>query len=170
MDLVDRLIEHDIWLTRRILDAAMTLSDAQLDAKFAGPQQPLSFEPVDDTLRAVLMRLVFGKEVWLCGIHGRACADYSNPSMAWLRKRIDEIAVEWLALARKVNAEGRMDEQFIDLGCEPPETFNYGGMIAHVLVIAAQRRGVALAALRNLGFQDLGHGDPIEYDFVERIA
>ena len=170
MDLVDRLVEHDIWLTRRILDAAAQLTDAQLDAPLPAPIQPLSFEPADDSLRQVLMRLVFGKEAWLSGIHGRPCADYSKPTVASLRERFDVLATEWLALTRKVNAEGRMDEHFVDLGCEPPESFSYGGMIAHTLTVAAQRRGAALAVLRGFGVTELGHGDPINYDFTERIA
>jgi AraC family transcriptional regulator len=169
MDLIDRMIEHDIWLTRKMLDAAAQLTDAQLDAPLSAPQQPLSFEPPDDTLRVLLHRLVFGKEAWMSGIHGRALADPPVLSVAGLRARHEAVAPEWLALVRKIKADGRMDDHFVDLGCDPPETFSYGGMIAHVITVSAQRRGMALAALRGHGATALGYGDPIEYDCAERI-
>jgi AraC family transcriptional regulator len=169
MDLTDRLIEHDIWLTRRIFAAAASLSDAQLDAALPGPLQPISFEPVDETLRTILKQLVNGKEAWLGGIHAQHFGDWNDLSVAALRERFERHVPHWLALVRSINAEGRMDEHFVDLGCDPPETFSYGGMIAHDVVAAAQRRGAALQALRSLGMPEIGHGDPIEYDFVDRI-
>ena len=51
MDLTDRLIDHDAWLTRRLLERAATLSDEQLDAPLAVPQHPLPFESTEGTLR-----------------------------------------------------------------------------------------------------------------------
>ncbi len=44
MDLTDRLIEHDMWLTRRLLDKSRTLTDAQLDTPLTRPAKPLPFE------------------------------------------------------------------------------------------------------------------------------
>lgn len=61
------------------------------------------------------------------------------------------------------------DEHFVDLVCDPPETFTYGGMIAHVMTLAAQRRGAALQLLHGYGASDAGWGDPIEYDTQERV-
>jgi hypothetical protein len=34
VDLTDRMIEHDLWLTRQLLDAAATLPEEQLDQRF----------------------------------------------------------------------------------------------------------------------------------------
>ena len=59
--------------------------------------------------------------------------------------------------------EGRADETFIDAVCDPPETFTYGGMVAHVLTFAAVRRTMAIGALESAGVTDLGSGDPMRY-------
>ena len=57
-------------------------------------------------------------------------------------------------------AEGRLDDTFLDVTCEPPRVFSYGGMVAHVLTFAAVRRLVVLGAYENLGITDLDAGDP----------
>src|SRR5207244_13110996 len=36
MDLTDRLVEHDLWLTRRLIESASTLTDEQLDQPLNG--------------------------------------------------------------------------------------------------------------------------------------
>jgi hypothetical protein len=50
------------------------------------------------------------------------------------------------------------------MGCEPPETFTYGGMIAHVLTFSTFRLMVALREMQQLGITDLGYGDPITWE------
>ena len=60
-------------------------------------------------------------------------------------------------------AEGRSDETFVDAVCDPPETFTYGGIVAHVLTFAAVRRTIAIGALTSAGIDDLGSGDPMRY-------
>jgi len=37
MDLTDRMLEHDLWLTSRLLDAAAALSEEQLDEPVPTP-------------------------------------------------------------------------------------------------------------------------------------
>ena len=48
-------------------------------------------------------------------------------------------------------SEGRADETFVDAVCDPPETFSYGGVLAHVLTFSAVRRTMAIGALESAG-------------------
>lgn len=164
MNLTDRLIDHDLWLTRRLLEKATTLSAAQLDAPLAKPEHPVPFDGVEQTLRDVLMRLVFTKEVWVAAVLGRKLAETQDQSAAGLLRRMEAAFGEFRALVQRVQAENLWDAEFVDLLCEPPERFTYGGMIAHVLTFAAYRRTVALQAMTRLGITDLGYGDPIEWE------
>jgi hypothetical protein len=59
--------------------------------------------------------------------------------------------------------EGRADETFVDAVCDPPETFTFGGMLAHVLTFSAVRRTMAIGALESAGVDDLGAGDPMQF-------
>jgi hypothetical protein len=52
--------------------------------------------------------------------------------------------------------------------CEPPETFTFGGMLAHVITFNAYRRMVAIDVLRSLGVKVEGVGCPMEY--LESLA
>lgn len=164
MHLTDRLIEHDLWLTRRLLEKATMLTDAQLDTPLAKPEQPVPFDQVEQCVRDVLERLVATKEVWVAAVLGRKLPDQQDRSAAGLLQRMDASFGEFRALAQRVQAENLWDAEFVDMICEPPERFTYGGMIAHVLTFAAYRRSVALQALARLGVTDLGYGDPIEWE------
>lgn len=164
MDLTDRLIDHDLWLTRRLLDAAGTLTNAQLDAPLPRPEHPVAFESPEKTLREVLTRMIFTKEVWVAAIQGRPVPDNSDESIARLRQRMEAAYGEFKALVQQVNQQQLWDTEFVDMLCEPPETFTYGGMIAHVVTFSAYRRTAALRALAGLGVTGLGYGDPIEWE------
>lgn len=164
MHLTDRLIEHDLWLTRRLLEKAVSLPDAQLDVPLPKPEQPVPFDAVEQSLRDVLERLIYTKEIWVAAVLGRKLAEHQDTSAAGLLQRMDASFGEFRALVQRVQADNLWDTEFVDLICEPPERFTYGGMIAHVLTFAAYRRTVALQALARLGVTDLGYGDPIEWE------
>jgi AraC-like DNA-binding protein len=164
MNLTNRLIEHDLWLTRRLVAAATQLTAAQLDAPLPKPEQPVPFDRVEQTLRDVLQRLVFTKEVWVAAVLGRKLPAQQDNSAAGLQQRMDIAFGEFRALVQRVEAENLWDAEFVDMICEPPERFTYGGMIAHVITFAAYRRTVAIQALARLGVTDLGYGDPIEWE------
>jgi len=164
MDLTDRLIDHDAWLTRRMLERAAGLTDAQLDAPLAVPAHPLPFESTEGTLREALNRLVFTKENWLASVRQQPGPENEDKSVRGLLQRYDRAFIEFAELARQVRDENRWDETFVDALCQPPETFTYGGMLAHVITFTAFRRSMALKLFELLGVDDLGYGDPIEWE------
>lgn len=56
------------------------------------------------------------------------------------------------------------NDTFVDALCEPPETFTFGGMFAHVITFNAYRRLAALDVLHRLGASMQGSGCPSEYE------
>jgi AraC family transcriptional regulator len=163
MDLTDILIEHDLWLTRRFLEKAHSLSDAKLDTPLKGFDNPLLYHSEEKTLRGILDRLVFTKEAWMASIHGRPMPENSDKSIKDMLKRLDSAFGEFIALTRKVRDEKLWETSFMDMLCEPPETFTYSGMIAHILTFSAYRRTAVIEAFEQFGITDLGYGDPIEW-------
>ena len=163
MNLTDILMEHDLWLTRRFLEKAQTLSDAQLDESLVGIGNPLSFLSDEKTLREMLHRLVFTKERWMDSVYGRQEDMNPDKSIKGMLKRLDSAFGEFIALARKVQAESLWRTSFIDMVCQPPETFAYGEMIAHVVTFSAYRRTAVIEAFEHFGIEEFGAGDPIEW-------
>ena len=168
MDLVDRLQEHDLWLTRQILERAKSLSNKQLDAPLAAPSHPVGFECEQKSLRELLDRLVLGREVWVAATE---CGDIDitncNPKPTSIEKMISRLEVAYpifTGLVRRVREESAWDQTFVDELCQPPETFTFGGMIAHVLTFGIARRQLALEVMRKMGIDDLGYGDPITWE------
>jgi AraC family transcriptional regulator len=160
MDLIDRLLGHDLWYTQKLLESAATLTDAQLDRPLVNPQQPLPFEPPDETLRIILNRLVVGKEAWVVAILGETWQDDAAPTPASMQKRWLVAAEKFKAVAQRIQTENLWDTQFVDMSCDPPETFTYGFVLSHVVTWSAVRRANALHAMQQLGVKDLGFGDP----------
>ena len=86
-----------------------------------------------------------------------------HESVESMRRRLSTEGATFLDHVKRVCDEGRLDETFVDATCEPPETFTYGGMVAHVLTFAAHRRVLVLGALSDAGITDLGAGDPMHW-------
>jgi AraC-like DNA-binding protein len=160
MDLLTRMVEHHVWLVGQMLDRAAPLTDAQLDTAVE-----ISVPGIDDhpTLRSLLARLVGQLAMWTAAVAGQPydMAGEAGVSVATLRQRLDAAGPAFLAMVRAVVGDGRLDETFVDATCEPPQVFTYGGMVAHVLTFAAQRRTLACGALAEVGVRDLGTGDPM---------
>lgn len=159
MNLIERMVEHHIWLVGEMIDKAARVDDATLDK----PIQ-MSVEGIDNdpTARKLLSRLVGQMHMWVNVIGGRP---YSfdverHESIDGMRRRLAEIGPAFQAEVNRVVEGDRLDETFIDAQNEPPTTYTYGGLIAHVLTFAAFRRLLVLGALESAGVPDLGNGDP----------
>jgi AraC family transcriptional regulator len=59
-------------------------------------------------------------------------------------------------------AEGRLGDTVIDALCDPPESFQLYGIVAHVLTYSAHRRGLARTMLARHGVRT-GRGDPLDW-------
>ena len=162
MDLLERLVEHHVWLVGEVVERAERLDDDQLDAPIE-----LSVEGIDDdpTLRSLLSRLVGQMDMWNASMENRAY-DFEverNESLRSMRARLAVAGPAFLERVRSVVAERRLDETYVDATCEPAEVFTYGGVIAHVLTFAAHRRTLAIGALYSAGITDLAAGDPLRW-------
>lgn len=166
MNLIERLVEHDLADTRKMLDRALTLTDKQLDAKANDAQPRLFLECYEPTLRGRLDYLVVTKECWLAAVFGRPNPMESerDKSPRGMVERWNAVEVEWRDLVKNVEAEDRWDEKFIDALCEQPETFTFGGMIAHVMDRSARDRAEAYRLFAGLGHEDAAFGDPLTWE------
>lgn len=163
MDLLDLLLEHDKWLMRRMLERAKTLSDEQLDTPNE-KYQPAPFTETQHTLREMFHQHVFGKENWVASIKNQQAPDNLDKTLNGLIERHEKVTNNFLAIAREIRDESKGQAVFVDALCVPPETFSFSGVIAHVITFSAQQRTVMLEALRKFGINDLGYGDPIEFE------
>jgi AraC family transcriptional regulator len=167
MDLTTRLIEHDNWLASRLLDAAAALEDETLDEPVPlNPPTP-AFAEDAPTIRSMLNRLVFTKEMWTAAISGRAFTEAEDRSLAGMRERLGRSAPEFAALVEDVARRNAWNTAFVDATCDPPESFTFGGAVARVITWDAYRRQVLAAALREHG-ADVSE-DPIAWE-RQRIA
>jgi AraC family transcriptional regulator len=156
------MVEHHVWLVGELVDRCARLTPEQLDAPV-----DISVDGVDDdpTVRSLLARLVGQMAMWDASMHDRPYDIDQERSwdLGEIRSRLTTIGPVFLDQVREIAADGRLDETFVDATCEPPETFTYGGMVAHVLTFAAHRRVLVLGALSDAGITDLGAGDPMHW-------
>ena len=91
-------------------------------------------------------RLVYTLEVWVAAIGGEPVPP---PARGPLQPRFERAALGFERLAKSIRDRGAFDDAFVDALCEPPQSFTYGGVIAHVLTFGAIRReALALRAGR----------------------
>ena len=89
MDLTERLLEHDHWLTGRLVERAGELPDEELDREIRPGHEVLDFDGPEPTVRAMLDRLVWTKEVWTAAIAGRDIPEAPDRSLGGLRAVLD---------------------------------------------------------------------------------
>jgi AraC-like DNA-binding protein/uncharacterized damage-inducible protein DinB len=168
MDLFDRFAGNDSWHTRRLLEYARTLTEEQLDRPLPTVVEMLPWRESNATLRQLLENIVFTKEVWAAALSG-ADIDVNGPpksqrSPQAMLQRLEKTDAELHRILADIRNRSAWDDTFVDALCEPAETFTYGGVFAHIMTFNAHRRLMALDALRQLGVQTAGFGDPMEYE------
>jgi AraC family transcriptional regulator len=172
MDLFDRFAGNDSWHTRRLLEYAGTLKDEQLDRPLPTVVELLPWRESNKTLRQLLENIVFTKEVWTAALSGTEM-DVNGPpksqrSPKAMLQRLEKTDAELHRILKDIRNRSAWDDTFVDTLCEPAETFTFGGVFAHIITFNAHRRLMALDALRQLGVQTEGFGDPMEYE--ENVA
>lgn len=168
MDLFDRFAGNDSWHTRRLLEYAGTLTDEQLDRTLPTVVELLPWRESNKTLRQLLENIVFTKEVWTAALSGAHMDVNGTPasqrSPQAMLQRLQKADAELHRILNDVRTRSAWDDTFEDALCEPAETFTFGGVFAHIMTFNAHRRLMALDALRQLGVQTEGFGDPMEYE------
>jgi len=169
MDLFDRFAGNDSWHTRKLLEYAKNLTPEQLDHQLPTAMEILPWRESTNTLRELLENIVFTKEVWTAALSGGEVPHItgSPPSLrtpAAMLERLEKTDIEFHRILEDVRNRGGWDETFVDALCEPAETFTFGGVFAHIITFNGHRRLLALDALRRLGEDVEGFGDPMEYE------
>jgi AraC-like DNA-binding protein len=160
-DLTERMVSHHLARTRELLAAAAALPPDAL----ARPLRPgfvaMWFEGEEPDAATMCERLVFTLEVWVAAMAGLPAPGQRPEST--LLERFDAVARGFERIARSLRDRGAWDDAFVDALCEPPQSFTYGGVFAHVLEYGAIRREMLASVLRELG-ATLAIGDPILWE------
>lgn len=169
MDLFDLFAGSDSWHTRKLLEQAQTLSDEQLDRPLQSQIKLLPWDTPDQNVREILDRIVFTKEVWSAALAGGEMPSFETMTSrdrtpAALLARYEKADAEFHRILSDVRNREAWSDTFVDALCEPPETFTFGGMFAHVVTFNTYRRLTALGALRSFGVKVEGFGCPMEYE------
>jgi uncharacterized damage-inducible protein DinB len=165
MDILDRLLGHDAWTTRQLLIRCRGLTDEQLDRRF-----PIGHESLRDTF----VHVVRNMEIWTDLICERQIGPRPGPegaTVARLIERLDAVAVEFGAAARRLRDEGRLDDLFADaVGPDDvdPVMKTFGGAIAHLVTHSMHHRAQVLNIMRRLGIADLIEGDLLGWEAAHR--
>jgi AraC family transcriptional regulator len=160
-DPADRLVAQHLDRVRELLEAAAGLSPDAL----ARPLRPgfvvMPFDGAEPSAALMAERLVAMLEMWNAAIAGEPQPE--RRSGEDLLRRFERAARTFGRLHRAIRDRGAWDDAFVDALCEPPETFTYGGVVAHVLAFGAVRREMLAGVLAELG-AEVGAGDPILWE------
>jgi AraC family transcriptional regulator len=166
-DISQLMVAHDIADTAYLINAARTLSEDQWRQEISPGQVVLEWDGPEPSVGTVLGATVWAKEVWLATIEGRDFPDRkaTQPETTTadrLAVKHDDIGNRWRTMVSDCTAEGRLGDTIIDALCDPPESFQLYGIVAHVLTYSAHRRELARTMLARHGVQT-GRGDPLEW-------
>jgi uncharacterized damage-inducible protein DinB len=157
MDLLDRLLGHDAWTTRTLLDLAKELSDEQLDQEFDLGQK---------TLRNTIEHVLRNIEGWtdLMNEGPVRPRPKDNLSIAELRRRYDLAVADFGNTVRRLRDENKLDDKYVDTLGQPSRTKSFGGTILHVLTHNHSHRTEILHMMERLGVKNLIEGDVLGWE------
>jgi AraC-like DNA-binding protein len=166
-DISALMVAHDVADTTYLIGEASALSKERWAEDISPGQVILEWDGPEPSVGAVLGAIVWSKEVWLATIEGRdfperAATQPGSCSAEQLADHHADIAKRWSAMISDYSAAGRMGDIVIDALCDPPESFQLYGIVAHVLTYSAHRRGLVRIMLAQNGIRT-GHGDPLEW-------
>jgi AraC family transcriptional regulator len=160
-DLTARMVGHHLDRTRDLLEATATLPPDRLERLLRPGLVVVPFEGEEPSAALMAERLVYTIEVWVAAIAG---APVPPPGSGDLLARFDRAAPAFERIVRRIRDAGAWDDAFVDALCEPPQSFTYGGVVAHVLSYGAVRREALASVLAELGAAVPASGDPIHWE------
>ena len=162
-DVSQLMVAHDVADTEYLITQAEALTEAQWQKRLSPGQVILDWDGEEPSLAAVLGAIVWTKQVWLASIEGRDQPERVGPISALdLASEHRAVAARWTAMIAQHAEQGRLGDTVIDALCDPPESFQIYGIVAHVLTYSAHRRELARAMLARHGLL-VGRGDPLDW-------
>jgi AraC-like DNA-binding protein len=159
-DLTARVVPHHLARVRELLAAAATLPPEALERPLRPGFVAVWFEGEEASAAVMAERLVFTLEVWVAAMAGEPFPERRGGD---LQARFERAAPAFARIARSIRDRGAWDDAFVDALCEPPQSFTYGGVLAHVAHYGAIRCHALAGVLAELG-AEVSSGDPIEWE------
>jgi len=162
-DVSQLMVAHDVADTEYLIEEAASLTEEQWTQPISPGQVMLEWDGEEPSVSAVLGAVVWSKQVWLASIEGRDQPERGGVrSVAQLADDHRAVAARWTAMVADHTEQGRLGDTVIDALCDPPESFQLYGIVAHVLVYSAHRRELARAMLARHGVL-AKRGDPLDW-------
>jgi uncharacterized damage-inducible protein DinB len=155
MDIVDRLLGHDIWTTRQLLLACQPLPDTALDQ---------AFDIDHGSLRGTFVHMIGNMEVWTDLLYERPVQNRPGTTIPELLERLERIGSEFAELTRRIVSERRCDDTFLDVLDQPPQRKSYGGVIGHVLTHDMHHRAQVMYLMEKVGLKEHIEGDLLSWE------
>lgn len=155
MNLLDRLLEHDAWTTKRMLDICATLTDAELDREYDIGHR---------TLRRTLDHIIHNMEIWSALMAQQVFERSTDQTIPGMLHRLSTAELRLKTVAHDVAASNAWDEWWYDPLDNPPQKKQFGTAIAHVITHSMHHRAQLLYLLRLCGVQDLPEGDVFSWE------
>jgi AraC family transcriptional regulator len=166
-DISQLMVAHDVADTAYLINQATQLAKEQWTQEISPGQVILDWDGPEPSIGAVLGAIVWTKEVWLATIEGRdfpgrEATQPASTTAQELAAHHDDLGKRWTAMVSAYTEAGRLGDTVIDALCEPPESFQRYGIVAHVLTYSAHRRELARAMLARHEVRT-ERGDPLEW-------
>jgi uncharacterized damage-inducible protein DinB len=155
MDIIDRLLGHDIWTTRQLLLACQSLPEAALDQDFDIDHR---------SLRKTFVHMIANLESWTDLMNGVPAQRGNGSSIPDLLDRLSQAGREFANLARKIVREQRSDDCFLDTFDNPPRLKTYGGAIGHVITHDMHHRAQVMFLMEKVGLKEHIEGDLLGWE------
>lgn len=155
MDLLDRMLGHDRWMTEHLLALSQGLSDAQLDREFDIGHR---------TLRTTFDHMITARALWTALMTDQPVTRETGP--ATIDSMLARHARSSDAFERAVRdavAADRLDEIFTDHHGHPQ---SYGATILQVLYHNVHHRSEAMHILQRLGIEVRTDGFTQEWEHL----
>jgi uncharacterized damage-inducible protein DinB len=162
MNMLERLLGHDVAATRELLFICVDLPDADMDREFDAGWV---------TLRRTFNHMISNIEVWTDLMMERPVrTDFDGQTATQLLDRLERGYAEFAQFALRIEREGRLDALWTDVLDKPPMQKSYGGAIGHVITHNMHHRAEVQHMLHRLGVKEVPEGDLMGWDQRTRLG
>ena len=162
MNMLERLLGHDLATTRELLLLCQGLTDEQMDRDIDAGWR---------TLRTTFAHMIGNIEGWTDLMMERPVRrEFGAASVSELLVRLERGYADFAGFALQVEREGRLDDLFTDVLDQPPVQKSIGGAIGHVITHNMHHRAEVLHMMHRLDMSNLPEGDLMGWDQRRRLA